>query len=154
MKQIYKRTLLLILILSLASNSMIAFASPQKTSASYDLEQGGTQTFYIPNGDGSYDEIVIEELSGDTKVDNGTYKITHKALAWSAGFYILTSNDKIMRDYSPFHEVFSGTISESYLKQNNTTTATYSFIHTIALIKHNTGVIVSISNSTLNVSKK
>ena len=98
--------------------------------------------------------FIIEEISGNTRVDNGTYKITHNTLTWSAGFHILTSNDKIMRAYSPFHEVFSGTILEASLKQNNTTTATYSFVHTISFVKNNTGVIVSITDSTINVSKK
>ena len=110
MKQIYKGTLLLILILSLASNSMIAFASPPKSSASYYLEKGGTQTFYILNEDGDYDEIIVEEVSGNARMDNGTYKITHKTLTWSAGFYVVISNNRITQAYSPFHEVFSGTI--------------------------------------------
>ena len=63
MKQFYKRTLLLILILSLASNSMIAFANPQNTSASYDLEKGGTQTFYIINENGDYDDQDVSEFA-------------------------------------------------------------------------------------------
>lgn len=79
--------------------------------------------------------FMIEEISGNTRIDNGTYKITHKTLTWSAGFYIVITNNRITQVYSPFHEVFSGTIREASLKQNSTTTATYSFIHTIPLSK-------------------
>lgn len=154
MKQIYKHTLLLILILSLASNSTIAFASSPKTSASYDLKQGGTQTFYIPNEDGSYDEIIIENISGNTRVDNGTYKITHKTAAWTAGFYVTISSNKITTAYSPYHSTVFGTISSAALYKNDNTTATYSFLYSTFIADFNTGVIASITNSTLNVSKK
>ena len=154
MKHIYKHTLLLILILALAGNSMTTFASQQNNCASYDLEKGGTQTFYILNEDGDYDEITIEEIPGNTRVDNGTYKITHKALAWTAGFYVTISNNKITNAYSPFYETFSGKISNPLLTRNSNTTATYSFVHTFALIKHNTGVIASIENNNLIISKK
>lgn len=154
MKQIRKCSLLLLLILSLASNSIISFASPQKTSASYDLAKGGTQTFYIPNENGDYDEIVIEEISGNTRIDNGTYKITHKTISWKAGFNVTISANKITSVSSPFHESYVGKITLPSLSRNNTTTATYSFIHTVAFINNNTGVIASIENNNLIVSKK
>jgi major membrane immunogen (membrane-anchored lipoprotein) len=154
MKRIYKHTLLIILILTLASNSLITFASPQKNTASYDLEKGGTQTFFILNEDGNYDEIIIEEISQNTRIDNGTYKITHKTAGWKAGFNVTISANKITSASSPFHETYVGKISVPALSRNNTTTATYSFVYTVALINNSTGVIASISNSTLTVSKK
>lgn len=154
MKPIYKRTLLLILILSLASNSITVFAGPKKTSASYDLEKGGTQTFFILNENGDYDEIIVEEISGNARIDNGTYKITHKALAWTAGFYITISSNKIIKAYSPYYTVSLGNISSDYLTLNNTTTATYSFLYTSLGINFSTGVVASIENNNLIISKK
>lgn len=154
MKHIYKNTLLLILVLALAGNSMTAFASSQNNYASYDLKKGGTQTFYILNEDEDYEEIIVEEISGNTRVDNGTYKITYKALAWEAGFYLTISNNKVTNAYSPFYEAFSGKISNPLLTRNSNITATYSFIHTFALVKHNTGVIASIEDNNLIISKK
>ena len=154
MKHIYKHTLLLILILALASNSMTTFASQPNNCASYDLEKGGTQTFYILNEDGDYDEIIIEEIPGSTRVDNGTYKITHKALAWTAGFYVTSSNNKITKAFSPFYTVSIGKISSDYLVHNNSTTATYSFLYTNLGIDFSTGVIALIENNNLIVSKK
>lgn len=110
-----------------------------KTSTSYDLKQDGTQTFYIPNEDGSYDEIIIEKISGNTRVDNGTYKITHKALAWTAGFYVTIYDNKINNAYSPFYTVAIGNVSNDYLIRNNSTTATYSFLYTALGVSFSTG---------------
>lgn len=154
MKHMYKHTLLLILILTLVSNTMLTFASTETSFASYDLEKGGTQTFYILNEDGDYEEIIVEEIPGKTRVDNGTYKITHKALAWTAGFYVTISNNKITKAFSPFYTVSIGKISSDYLVHNNSTTAMYSFLYTNLGINFSTGVIASIENNSLNVSKK
>ena len=87
-------------------------------------------------------------------MDNGTYKITHKTAAWTAGFYVTIANNKITTAYSPFHSTVFGSISSASLYKNSTSTATYSFLYSILIGDFDTGVIASITNSTLNVSKK
>ena len=153
MKQ--KLTLILFLLLTfLFTTPGTAYASSTNSKAVYDLQKGGKQIFLILNEDGSYDEILIEQIDGNTRVSNGTYKVSYQASSWTAGFYIAISNNRITDAYSAFHTSTIGSISNAVLTKNSSTMATYSFIHKVAVLNFNTGVIATISNSNLEVTKK
>jgi len=143
---------MLILTIAFANNSFV-FASESTTSAVYDLQKGGTQTFFIQNDNGGFDEIVIEEIKNNSRIDDSTYKVYYKAFSWTAGFYINVSNNKITNAYSPFYSVALGSISNEVLRQNSTTKATYSFDYKVTIMTYQTGVIATISNSELVVTK-
>lgn len=146
-------SLLLVLTL-IMSSTFSSFAATSQTKAVYDLQQGGTQTFVLTNENGSIETVTIEQISSKERVESGVYKVTYNTLSWMAGFYVVVSNNTIGTAYSPFHSVATGSIHSTSLIVNNSTKATYAFIYKQALLSYDTGVIASISNSELTVSKR
>ena len=138
----------------LFSNTMTICASENTPIASYDLEAGGTQTFHLEDSDGNEIIVTVEELTGNSRVSNGSYKVTYEYLnIWEAGFTVTVSGNKITRAYSPFYSCSLGSISNASLSLNNRTKASYTFIHKWALFNASTGVVATISGTDLNVSK-
>ena len=64
----------------LFSNTMTICASENTPIASYDLEAGGTQTFHLEDSDGNEIIVTVEELTGNSRVSNGSYKVTYEYL--------------------------------------------------------------------------
>lgn len=154
MKKIAKKLLVTLLIGGMVlSHADMVSAADIPTEAVYDLEVGGTQEFIIQDADGEKATVIVEEIPGNARVDAGTYKITHKAASWTAGFYVQISDNKFASAYSPFYDVRVGTISGAKLSKDSDVKVTYSFLHK-ALITRDTGVIAKISNLELVVSKK
>lgn len=118
-------------------------------------EKGGTQSFVVMDENGEIGEVVIEEIAGVSRVSNGTYKVSYDFTGyWIAGFYIKVENNKITSAYSPFYSVALGSITNGVLTKNSITKATYAFIYKQLLISHATGVVASINDSELVVTKK
>lgn len=88
------------------------------------------------------------------KIADNNYRVTYEAVNWTAGFYITVSNNKITRAYSPFYSVARGEIKSAELSLNSNTKATFSFLYKLTIFTYDTGVIASISNSNLNVTKR
>ena len=154
---------LIILSLVICISSLLFFSNTveakedsldTKILATYDIEKGGVQTFQTTDQDGNKITITIEELENNARVSNGSYKVTYEhTLFWTAGFSLTISNNKITSVYSPFYSVGWGSISSPQLKLNSSSKATYKFIHKAGLLNTTTGVVASISGSTLQVTK-
>lgn len=129
--------------------------SEKHIAATYDFQKGGTQKFQFLNGSNEV-TIVIEEITSSTvRMENDIYRITYTVEdTWTAGFYAYIQNYKFVNVYSPFYSVQMGTISEDLLKRNTDTKATYSFMYKRLLLKDDTGIIATISNSKLVVTQK
>ncbi len=155
MRTLKKRFFSVVLVAALVlSNTFVASASESQTEAVYDLQKGGTQTFVVEGQDGEVQQITIEEVAGNARVTDGTYKITHETSGWEAGFYVKISNNQITSAYSPFHVALRGSIKNASLARNSSVKATYSFIYKVTIFSYDAGVIASISNSNLVVSQK
>lgn len=150
-KKIFSVGLVVVLILT---NAFVVSASEPPTEAVYDLEKGGTQTFVVEGKDGEVQQITIEEVAGNTRVADDTYKVKTETSGWTAGFYIKVSNNKITSAYSPFHTALRGSIESPSLVRNSNVKVTYSFIYKWLLLSYNTGVVATISDSSLRVTQK
>lgn len=134
-------------------NSFSVYASANEEEASYDLRKGGTQKFFVENEDGEIEEITIEEVENNTRMDAGTYKVTHKVSGWTAGFYVIIVDDQIQAAHSPFYSTTVGEITNCSLIRNSTSKVTYAFTYKTKYADYNTGVIAKISNNELQVNK-
>lgn len=142
-------------ILSLVfANASVSFAAETPVVASYDLNSGGTQIFYLQDQDGTDIVITIEEISGHSRIANGSYKVTYNnPLLWEAGFTVDITSNKISHAHSAFYSVSIGSLTNHSLTVNSSTKTTYKFMHKAGLINTTTGVIATISGTSLNVSK-
>jgi len=129
--------------------------SEKHIAATYDFQKGGTQKFEFSDGNDEV-TIVIEEITtSNVRMENNIYKISYTVEdAWTAGFYAYIQNYKFVNVYSPFYEVWTGSVSKEVLERNTDTKATYSFVYKKFLLNYNTGVLANISNSKLIVTKK
>lgn len=154
--KVFKRfTIFSMAIMMLATNSISVLAEKVSPQAIYDLKKGGTQIFEFQDENGEMVEVVIEELETDARIANGNYKVTYKkTAAWEAGFYVEISSNKILRAYSPFYTVIAGSITSTSLVRNSTTKATYSFLHKVAIVNYNTGVVATMVGTDLIVNEK
>lgn len=155
MYQTTKNIFSLILILILVTSSpLLTFAENSQSNVTYDMLQGGKQIFHLENEDGTIITITIEEIHVAAKLSDGAYKVTYDNPGlWKAGFTVQISNNKIVHAYAPFSSVAWGTISDSTLTRNSYTKATYKFIHTTGLVSTVTGVVATMSGTTLSISK-
>lgn len=152
-KKTHFGALLLFLVLVVSSTMSVSAAEIQD-DVCYDLLKGGTQTFWVEGEDGCINVITVEEVNTNARISDGTYKVTYKNPGlWTAGFYVKISSNKITSAYSPFYSVVSGSISGANLTLNSSVKASYKFLYKTGLLYYNTGVIASISGTTLNVSK-
>lgn len=155
MKSLMKNAIALTLAIVLVLSPMKAFAAELPTEAVYDMEKGGTQTFTVQDENGEIHQITIEEISNNARISNGNYKVTYNNTgAWSAGFYVSISSNKITNAYSPFHTVVAGSIVLPVLTRNSNTKATYAFIHKLGVVNYSTGVVATMSGTDLVVSRK
>lgn len=155
MKALKKRIFSVGLVVALVlTNVFVVSASEPQTEAVYDLKKGGTQTFVVEGKDGETQQVVIEEVTSNARVADDTYKVKIETSGWTAGFYIKVSNNKITSAYSPFHTALRGSIESPSLDRNSNVKVTYSFIYKWTLLKYNTGVVASITNSNLVVTQK
>ena len=144
----------LLLFTLVMSSTLSVLASNVQNDASYNLLKGGTQTFYIVDGDGRKCVITVEELYTKARISNGTYKVTYENPGlWTAGFYVKISNNKITSAYSSFYSTVSGSISGEKLLLNSSVKATFKFLYKVGLLSYNTGICASISGTSLTVSK-
>lgn len=142
----------LVVMMFMMNTFMVSAAEPQK-EAVYDLKKGGTQTFVIENADGDIQRVTIEEITDNARVADDTYKVCYETSNWEAGFYIKVSNNQIISAYSPFHTALYGSIKDATLVRNSNVKVSYSFIFQLTIFKFDTGVVATISNSTLKVSQ-
>lgn len=121
----------------------------------YDFEAGGTQNFEVTDENGEEAEIVIEELPGMARVAKGTYKIskTQKG-AWTVGFYVDVSANRIVKAYGKFYKAIKGSIYETTLTKNSDAQATLSFRHKYGNHMERRSVIVKIVNKRFRISKQ
>lgn len=118
---------------------------PSIGEVTYDMEQGGKQVFTIEEEDGEESELVIEEMPGGARVANGTYKITRtKPRAWTAGFYIIVSSNRITKVYNKFYKAIKGEISNVKLSKESESEGKLAFRYVISGGKKICGVKVKI----------
>lgn len=116
----------------------------------YDMEQGGKQVFTVEEEDGEESELVIEEIPGKARVANGTYKITRtKPRAWTAGFYIKVSSNRITKVYNRFYKAIKGNISNVKLSKESDSEGRLAFQYDFSGKKKMCGVKVKILNKKL-----
>lgn len=150
----FKKSFLIGLILMIIyTNSISVNASSMPQEILYDLHKGETQEFTLYNPNGDIQQVIIEEIIDATRITDNTYKISFKTSNWEAGFYVVISNNQITKAYSPFHTVLRGKIQYASLIHNSNVKATYSFVYQATLLKYNTGVVATISNSNLKVTQ-
>jgi len=157
MKKIKKmrNVMAVVLALVLFMSPMSVFAEELPTEARYDMTKGGTQTFVIQDENGEVATVTIEELSGNSRVANGNYKVTYNTTGvWSAGFNVSISNNQIYNAYSPFHYCIIGEIKYPALTRPSVTQASYAFIYIKSSIYFATGVDATIKNGELIVTKR
>ena len=155
MKQFKKTLFSTALILTLLlSSTLISNAAEMQPDISYDLTKGGTQVFYLEDSNGEEIIITVEEIEGTARIANGSYKVSYDyPNKWEAGFTVDISSNKITRAYSAFHTAIVGSITNATLTRNSNTKATYKFTHKTGLIGTTSGVVATISGTSLNVSK-
>lgn len=123
------------------------------TVAEYNLVEGGTQEFVITDNSGEHIEVTIIELPANSRIDNGSYKVEFsKPLIWKAGFYVAISSNKITSAYSPYHNVYIGSILSPSLVRDSSIQASYHFTYKQGISYINTGIRAKISGTTLDVS--
>lgn len=108
----------------------------------------------VQDENGELQKIIVEEIR-TSRVSDGSYKVTYQNTGfWDAGFYVTISSNQITKVYSPFYFTYIGEITAPILTKNSVTKATYAFVYTKSHINFQTGVIATISNKNLVVSKK
>lgn len=150
-----RNVMAVVLALVLFMSPMSVFAEELPTEARYDMTKGGTQTFVIQDENGEVATVTIEELSGNSRVANGDYRVTcENTYVWTAGFYISVSNNQIYNAYAPFYSCLFGEIKYPVLTRPSVTKATFAFIYERANLNYATGVDATITNSKLVVTKR
>lgn len=146
--------ILLIPILLFMQNGVVS-AETLSREAVYDLEKGGTQTFLVQDENGEIGEVVICQVDENARMTDGKYKVSyaHKG-AWKAGFYLEVDDNKIIKAYSPFYTVYTGEIQQTKLVKESALKAMYSFVYQYGVLKHKTGVVATIVDFKLKVTKK
>ena len=144
-----------VLALVLLLNPMSVFAEELPTEARYDLEKGGTQTFIIQGEDGEIATVTVEELSGNSRVANGEYRVAYENRpVWTAGFDVSIKNNQIYNAHSPFHTCIIGQIKYPALTRPSVTKASYAFIYTKSNLTFSTGVDATIVNGEMVISRR
>lgn len=119
----------------------------------YDLVKGGTQEFTIYDEDGELTNVVIKEVSSQTRaIDNGTYEIaTSRAGSWKARFEITIKNYKIISGGYASASAITGSFISKNFKIDSSTMATYYLKRKIGLIISNMYLRAQIENKNLKV---
>lgn len=143
-----------VLALVLLLNPMSVFAEELPTEARYDLEKGGTQTFTIREEDGSVATVTIEEVSGNSRIANGNYRVVYDNTVWYASFSVSISNNKFYNAYDPYNYCLRGEIRYPALTMQSTTHVAYAFIYVINMINYVTGVNAKITNGELVITRR
>lgn len=150
-----KSLTLLMLIAALALASTISVSAAELSSlAVYDLQKGGIQSFTIKSETSEFQKVTIEKISCNARMNAGTYRVLCENINWTAGFYLVISNNQIGAVYNPFYSTVAGSISSTSLAKNNPTMATYSFLYKLSIMTYDTGVVAKIVNSNLVVNQK
>lgn len=154
-KKILSCTFCLALALTVLSPlSVNASETVVSGEASYDLEKGGTQEFVLQNVDGTTAFVTVTEVPGNSRVSNGTYKISYKVpLVWEAGFYVDITTNQIKSAYSPYYTLFTGSMKSTRLTRESTAQASYYLAYNVGILTNSSGVRANISGTTLSVSK-
>lgn len=158
MKKITKGIISMVLIFALCCVQIVIVTASEdstiSTEAIYDLEKGGVQKFEILDKNGDILDVLIEEMPGKSKIENGSYKVelTSKG-CWKAGFNVEISGNKFTRVYSPYHATLIGTIKYEKFSVITSTQISYNFTYVINAVRINTGVKAVMSGSSLKVSQ-
>ena len=143
-----------VLALVMVLNPMKVFAEEVPTEARYDLTKGGTQTFVIRGEDGEVGTVTVEELSGDSRIADGNYRISYDNTVWQAAFSVSISNNKFYNAYNPYSFAAIGDIRFPALTRPSTTNVVYAFIYESISMMYSTGVDAKITNGELVVKKR
>ena len=154
-QKIFFAVLFLTFLLTLNSSVTVKAADKiTEEQAEYDLLEGGTQKFTLQNKDGTVAYVTVTEVTGKSRVSNGTYKIDYEVpLRWKAGFLVKVVSNQITSAYSPYYTLISGQINSSYLVKESGTQVSYYLSYSSISYKAKTGVRASITKNKLNVEK-
>lgn len=121
---------------------------------SYDLEQGGTQTFTVTND--SFENYIItieEEPSYFRSISNNTYKITkERALQWKVSYKIDVRSHAITRAHSPAITNYLGSVTSSNLKIDHAKQATYYIRMNLLTLNSSVNVRAKLLNNSIEVT--
>lgn len=147
--------LCLILTSTLVLPTQAASAEESETAkvVCYDMEQGGTQVFEVVDENGEKSTITVTQLPSNTREADGVYQIERsKTGAWTAGYKIRISNNKITSAYGKYYETVVGKITEDVLSLDSSKQVTYSFVHTVIGISYKTGVCSGIKDNKIYIT--
>lgn len=153
MKKFFKKIITLLALMSMLCATSIT-VSAADNEFTYDLTEGGTQTFSFQDNAGNQVVVTITELPNTTRsLENRTYKVAYQSLlAWEAGYNVVINNNQITSVNTPYFICYTGSIFSSVLRRDSTKQATMSFIYKVGGINISTGVRTNIINNQLKVT--
>lgn len=129
--------------------------TPNSSTASYNLEKGGKQTFTLVGSEGNTIYVSIEQGSSRSRaVANGTYKISvsHSNKAWKAGYNVTVKNNAITSLSSPYVATALGSAQNLKLKLETSKQGILHFTWKHLLLSINYGVRTTLTSSPLKVT--
>lgn len=123
--------------------------------AKYDLNEGGIQTYTLLDKNNQEYYVTIEPVKLNSRMSEGTYKITHEVPnAWKGSFYATISANKFTSVYSPAASALRGRVSDYYLVKDSSIRATLHIKWTSIIITYDTGFEAWIENGSLYTKKR
>lgn len=157
MKKFKKIIVLFLIGILCTSNTVLVkaeFESQQSNIAEFDLSSKQAKTYKLQDSNGSFFYCTIEPLASATRINNGSYRISHTVPdRWKASFIITISSNKIASVSSPTATPIKGSIKNISLKKINNISSALTFTHTYLSISDYTGFKCYITNNTLKTQK-
>lgn len=120
------------------------------SSASYNINTGGTQEFDVLDKEGNAIHVVISQIVSEERIADNSYQITCTSSgSWRAGFKVKVKDNKLVSAYDPFYAAYIGRIEGARLRLTSTKEALYTFNYYLGIIAIPTGVKACISGSAL-----
>ena len=137
------------------SSSSVCFAAEQPGTTEkgyYDLDIGGTQTFYVKEADGNTGIVIVSEESSITRVENGTYNVKYTSTGcWTAGYKVKISGNNIVSAFSPYATKKKKKIDMGRLKLESNKQATLYLTYYAGIIGKSTGVRANIQGTKMHI---
>jgi len=157
MKKIFKVVFVLSLFFIFGKTQQVS-ADELNPEVSYDLLEGGTQTFSIETENGIEEIEIAPDVptNGLTPraVRGGTYNVSYTSPgAWRASYKVSISGGKISSVHSASSSPITGSITSRRLVKNSAIEARYYLTWKKQTTYINCGVRSAISGNNLNVSR-
>ena len=160
MKKIVKVFLgTVLLLIAIGTREARATELSTTSEATYDLIEGGRQSFLLETEEGLA-EVEISEVQNDSfgsprlrAIKSGTYNVSYTSpSAWRANYRVSISNARITGAHSASASAITGSITSKRLSVTSSTEARYFITWKKQAIYINCGVRSAISGNSLRVS--